>query len=231
MKKILTALLSSLLLLTFSACTISKPAEPERRITVSGTGSVLVKPDMVSMNFIVKTTERSVDWAAQRNATLTKMVLESLQNNGISSDDISTYDYTIYQENQQTLPGRYSVENNISVLIRNIENTGKIIDGAIANGFTTLNSFEYLVSDKQSSLRQARTLAIQNAQDAANLLAGASGCKVNEVMNIVENYSSASTERVLFKSAMSAYDSAPTTPIEAGSVSISSSVTITYSLE
>lgn len=43
----------------FSSCMISRPAKedtPVRSITVSGSGSVSVKPDMVSIKLVVKTT-------------------------------------------------------------------------------------------------------------------------------------------------------------------------------
>ena len=55
----------------FSSCMIGRPAKedaPVRSITVSGSGSVSVKPDMVSMKFIVKTTGWNCPQTAERNA-------------------------------------------------------------------------------------------------------------------------------------------------------------------
>lgn len=230
MKKIITALCTVLLLLSLSACTIYKPAEPERTITVSGTGSVSVTPDIVSLTFIVKTSEWNVSYAAEKNAANTANVIASLKEAGINSADISTYDYRITQDNSNAYAGKYTITNSINVLVRDINETGKIIDAAVKNniGANGITDFEYLVSDKTSALRQARTLAIQNAQDAANLLAGASGCKVSEVKAINENYSSTSSTRYMKAAYM---EDSVTTPIEAGTVSITSSVTITYSLE
>ena len=43
---------------------------------------------------------------------------------------------------------------------------------------------EYFVSDSANTIRRARTAAVQNAQDAASLLAGASGCKIGAVVEI-----------------------------------------------
>ena len=81
-------------------------------------------------------------------------------------------------------------------------------------------------TDKTTALRQARTLAVQNAQDSAALLAGASGCKVGTVVEITENYSNSSP--IMMKANIAAIDGA--TKFEVGSVEVNSSVTIKYNL-
>ena len=86
-----------------------------------------------------------------------------------------------------------------------------------------------MVSDRSTALRQARTMAIKDAQDAANLLAGASGCKVGNVLEISENYTSTSRNDgvVLAKAVKSNAD----TTIEPGKLDITSNVTIKYTIE
>lgn len=208
----------------FSSCTVNKPAEPVRTISVSGTGSVAVKPDQVTLRFFVKTSEWNVNLAAEKNATATTNVLKAIKALEIDEADIATYDYRISQDNSKDYPGKYTVTNSITVLVRNIEKTGNVIDEAVKNGANGLTSFEYSVSDTATALRQARTLAVQ---DAAALLAGASGCILGNVMDIQENESMYSNTRMLkgvgFNSA--------STPIEAGTVTISTSVNITYALQ
>lgn len=230
--KIAAVMLSAAVL---ASCTVNKPAEPERTITVSGTGSVSVKPDQTSLMFSVRTTEWNVNTATERNASITEKVLAAVKEEGIDASDLATYDYRItqdtYRENGRDWPGRYTVANSVSVLIRNPEITGKVIDVAVKNGANclTLSSFDYSLSDTTSVMRQARTLAVQNAQDAAALIAGASGCKIGTVMDIRENGTSSAADARVYKSA--AYSNSPVTPIEAGTVSVSSYVTVTYSLQ
>lgn len=236
MKKIL----KSIVLLSFgcillSSCYINRPVKPEeavRTITVSGTGNVTLSPDVVSLKFIVRTTEWNVARAVEKNAVNTANVFAALNEVGIASQDISTSDYQITQDNSKDYPGQYTVRNSIAVFIRNPELTGKVIDAAVKgnSGANGLTSYNYSVTDKTGALRQARTLAIQDAQDAASLLAGASGCKISKVLNIREDYtSSRDAGEMLLAKAMSA-NGTPTT-IETGSVTISSNVTITYELE
>ena len=218
-----------------SSCVLGRPAKdeaPVRSITVSGSGSVLVKPDMVSMKFIVKSTGWNCPQAAERNAINTTNTINAIKEAGVPESDISTYDYSISQDNTHTYAGEYTVRNTIAVLIRNVDLTGKVIDAAVKNntGANGVTSFEYLVSDKATALREARTLAIKNAQDAASLLAGASGCKVNGVIEIREDYTSAGRSNdMMFKAAAMSSNGTPT-PIVEGNITITSNVTVKYEL-
>ena len=218
-----------------SSCVLGRPAKeeaPVRSITVSGTGSVSVKPDMVSMKFIVKTTGWNCPQTAERNAINTTNTINAIKEAGVPESDISTYDYSITQDNTHAYAGEYTVRNTIAVLIRNVDLTGKVIDAAVKNntGANGITSFEYLVSDKATALREARTLAIKNAQDAASLLAGASGCKVNSVLEIREDYTSTGRGNEMLYKAASMSNGATPTPITEGNVTITSNVTVKYEL-
>ncbi len=232
-KKIIIATAALYAALSFFSCTITRSAETPRYITVSGTGSVSVYPDLVSIKFIVRTTGWNVAQTAEKNAQNTKNAIDAIKGAGVADADVFTSDYTITQDNSQNYPGQYTVRNYISVIIRNPSITGAVIDAAVkqntgANGVT---SFEYLVSDNSTALRQARTLAIKDAQDAANLLAGASGCKVGNVIEIYENYTSSSQNEGLIMRASKVGSNSVQTPIEPGKMDISSNVTIKYTIE
>lgn len=232
-KKIILTSAALLAALSFFSCTINRPAEAQRSITVSGSGSVSVYPDLVSVKFLVRTTGWNVSQTAERNSINTQNAIDAIKAAGIAEADIYTSDYKISQDNSQAYPGQYTVKNTISVIIRNPKTTGQVIDAAVkqntgANGVT---DFEYIVSDKSTALRQARTLAIKDAQDAANLLAGASGCKVGNVLEIFENYTSTSRNDGVRLYAAKADAGGVTTPIEPGKMDITSNVTIKYTIE
>ncbi len=219
----------------FSSCILKRTAKedaPVRSITVSGTGSVSIKPDMVSVKFIVKSTNWNCPAAAERCAINTANTIAAIKEAGIPDADISTYDYSITQDNSHTYAGEYTVRNTIAVLIRNIDLTGKVIDAAVKNntGANGVTSFEYLVSDKATALREARTLAIKNAQDAASLLAGASGCKINGVIEIREDYTSSGRSNDMMFKAVAMEASGAETPIVEGNITITSNVTVKYEL-
>ncbi len=207
----------------FVSCTVTKPAEPEKSITVTGSASIPVKADLVSITFRVRTIEWNVNRAVENNANITAKVLEAIKNVGVDSNDISTVDYNISQDLSKSYPGQYTVLNSIKVLIRNTEITGNVIDAAIVNGANGLTSYEYLSGEKTTALRQARTQAIQNAQDAANLLASVAGTKVGNVMEITENFSTDINQSETFLRS--------STQLQEGYIQIQSTVTVRYSLE
>lgn len=229
-KKLSVILIAAGVVLLSSSCTVNKPAEQLRTITVSGTGIVTLPADQLSVRFLIRTSEWNVNYARDKNAEATTKVIEKIKEAGVSTDDITTVDYRITQDNSNTYPGKYTVVNYVQVLIRDINNAGNVIDNAVANGANGLTSFSYSAKENPNSLREARTLAVQNAQDAASLIAGASGCKIADVIDIQEGYNpssySRSTNGAMLKSVSNSY----TTPIEAGNVEITSTVTITYSL-
>ena len=229
-KKISLILLTAGALLLSSSCTINKPAEQVRTITVSGTGVVTLPADQLTVRFLVRTSEWNVNFARDKNAETTTKVIAKIKEAGVADSDITTVDYRISQDNSNSYPGKYTVVNYVQVLIRDINNAGNVIDSAVANGANGLTSFSYSATENPNAIREARTLAVQNAQDAASLIAGASGCKIADVLDISEGYNPSSftraTNSAMLKSAGSSY----TTPIEAGNVEVSSTVTITFSL-
>ena len=98
-----------------SSCTINRTFEQNNTITVSGTGTVTVKPDIVSLKFQVRTVAWNVNQAAERNAINTANVLSALKEVGISPADISTYDYSITQDNSHDYAGQYTVRNTTAL--------------------------------------------------------------------------------------------------------------------
>lgn len=222
--------------LLLSSCVIKQPqekADMPKTITVTGNGSVTVEPDLIYLKFLVKTTDWNVSKAVEKNAVNTNNVLTAITQTGIPDSDISTSDYSITQDNSNNYPGQYTVKNSISVVIRNTEIAGSVIDAAVKQnvGANGIISFKYGVSDKTTALRQARTLAIQDAQDAASLLAGASGCKITGVQSINEYTPMVSqvNDYMMLKST-SANETAAT-QIKEGLVNISSQVNITFTIE
>lgn len=220
-----------------SSCVIKQQqeiVETPKTINVTGHGSVTIEPDLIYIKFLVRTMDWNVSKAVEKNAVNSNNAINAIISVGVPQEDISTSDYSITQDNSNNYPGQYTVRNTISVVIRNLDIAGAVIDAAVkqntgANGVT---SFKYGVSDQTTSLRQARTIAIQDAQDAASLLAGASGCKITGVQSINE-YPSRTIQQandfMLYKTSSAAEGSS--TQIKEGTMIISSEVNITYTIE
>lgn len=217
------------------SCSANRQPQQEqpRTITVNGNGTVYVMPDRAIMVFAVITQNWVAQTAVQENARIMNEVISALQKAGVRESDISTSDYTVNQQgtwnNGVYTPGRYRADNTVTVVIQTIDMVGTLIDTAIGAGANSLTSLSFKVADTETALRQARTLAVQDAQNAAALFAGASGCAVGNVISFVENRDTYFPNPQVVNAIDAATNTA--TPISAGKIAVTSSITVTYALQ
>lgn len=225
--------------LVLSSCTINKPQSYTRKVSVKGTGTAYV--DQMVLTFNVKTREIEMDMASKKNADIFSKIQALLLDSGIEEKDIST-STTTDKEKANNLWVKiedgswiqiefYNIVNNeITVTLKNVTKA-KVIKEAVLQAdptAVTLKSVRYIPSDPASSLRQARTNAVQVAQDSANLLAGASSCKVSNVLEIVEEKTT--YEKTNARSIILETMPGSVTTVSEGTVSVTTEVTIVYSL-
>lgn len=216
------------------SCTIQqeKKSEVQRNISVTGTGTVRVKNDAATINMAVVTYNRSVIDAAARNAEAVTKVREDLLAAGFPADSITTSGYRIYQDVQNRngvqYRGDYRVSNSVHIVVRDISRAGDAIDTAVRAGANEFSSIEFSATDTDDALREARTLAVKNAYEAANLMAKTSGASLGKVISITEQGGAPVYARAM-NSAMMKADSI-STPISGGEQEVSVSVFVTYEL-
>lgn len=181
--------LSAALILT--SCTVKTTENNKRTVTVTGTSSITVEPDNCTLVFSVSTKGKEASQTVQNNSAKMNKVQDAIIELGISKDNISTENYSITPElraDRQTVSG-YTVTNRFSVFTKDLPLTGEIVDVSLKNG-ALISECNFGISDIDIYVKQARTLAVQNAQDAANLIAGTSGAMLGKVISIREIYDS-----------------------------------------
>lgn len=229
------ALSLSLAALPLSSCVIRAPeaSEQARWISVSGTGSVSVKSDMATINVAVVTYNRSVIEAARLNAEAVTKVRVALIDAGFPAESITTSDYRIWQDisnrNGVQYRGDYRVTNSIHIVTMDTSKAGNAIDVAVKNGANEFNSIQFSATKTSDALREARTLAIKNAAEAANLMAKTAGAELGRVIKIEELGSPIYAARAESKMMMAANDFA--TPISAGNSEVSVTVHCEYEIK
>jgi len=236
MKKTILTLLAGALLL--SSCSIQQDNYSKRTISVSGTGSVTVEADNATIILSVITKGKDVGLATEENAKKMTEVQKGISEIGISADCISTQNFSVYQESHydqrsgRSIPDDYRITNQIKVLVKQIGKVSQVIDISLKSGANQLSSLTYGVTDTEIAKKQARSLAIQQAKESANLLAGASGAKLGKVLSISEHSSSAFPRAMLMKTSANdaLMEEAASTPISAGSSTITISVDAVYQL-
>lgn len=207
MKKGIKSIISIITLSALlSSCYINKESDQAKTITVTGTGTILSNPDTATLDFTVVTTGWSAKQIVTDNDTLSNRLAEAVKNVGVSNNDVFLSDCIVSNPANQ-----YEARRNVRVIVRNVSLVSAVVDCKSGAG-VRLVKVEYSLNDSAPVMRRVRTAAVQNAQDAASLLAGASGSKIGEVVGISEEKNETK------------YSSD-------GKITITSEVKVTYSLQ
>ena len=161
-------------------------------ISVSGSGSISVEPDLAILNIGVEAIGKTVSSARSEAASAMDSVVSSLKKEGILTKDIQTQQLTIYprydyQTNKQVLIG-YSVTNTARVKVRDLSKVGKIVDSAAASGgdYVRINGISFNVEDTDQYMESLRKQAVQKAQIKAEEYADSAGVKLGSLRSLTE---------------------------------------------
>ncbi|MBP1970550.1 uncharacterized protein YggE [Virgibacillus natechei] len=198
-------------------------------MTVTGTGSVTVRPDIVTVQLEVRTENTLLQQAQQENANTMNQVIQALMDAGIARESIQTTAYTInprydYMEGEQVFRG-YEVKNEITVRIRNTNHAGSIIDVAVQSGVNRVADIRFTVENEQHYYEQALNASLQQASSKAKTIAETMQLPLDPIpITIVEQLS----EPPRTYQTMLATDESMTTPIEPGQMIIRASVEVKF---
>lgn len=224
-----------------TSCVVRQYPAAKRSVNVRGTGSVAVEADRALIKLSVITTAPEAGTAATQNAERMKNVQEAIIAAGCQKENISTENYSIYQEydyeNNRRVAGDYRVSNDIKVYLKEKELASTIIDAAIKAGANNLSSLTFSVSNPEDAIRKARTQAVQNARESAKLIAGTAGAELGRVLDIKELNDNYSAKRAFpVYNAMfegTGYNDAASTdtPVTSGKITFDVTVDATFELK
>lgn len=218
---------------TLLATDPSSPAE--HTISVSGTGRVLLSPDIADLRLGVLAEEPTVRAARDANAEAMTAVIASLRKLGIEQRDIQTTTlslspvYAYPSDGQRPRITGYSLSNAVSVTIRDLDLVGDAIDGALVAGATSLDGVSFRVADQAAAEKQAREAAIAEAKAKAQTLASAAGVRITGVAAISETVSPIPYPVYFGAREEAGVDVA--TPVEPGSNEVSVTVSVVYLID
>ena len=207
---------------------------PQRTITVTGTGKVTLTPDIAYISIGVHTENASAKDAVSGNTTQAQAVISAIKGFGVADKDIQTTNFSVNPQQQYDTTGKvtgilYVVDNTVYVTVRDLKKLGDLLDSTVNSGANNINSIEFDVADKTGALSQARLAAVTDARKQADELTKATNVGLGDVQTI--SYSD-STAPITLQYAKAADSLAPAAvPIQAGSMQISTTVTIVYGLK
>jgi uncharacterized protein YggE len=213
----------------------SSATAPEHTISVSGTGTVTLTPDVADLALGVLISRPTVKAAQADAATAMTRVLAALKALGIDDKDIQTsnvslqptYDYS-NGNNPPRITG-FQMSNSVAVTIRDLTKLGDAIDNSLAAGATSLDGVTFRVNDQTSAEAQARQAAMTEARAKADTLAAAAGISISGVASIAETSAPLPYPINFALGAASAPDVAKVaTPIQAGTTDVTITVAVVY---
>ena len=195
--KLLVALLSVflLVLIVSEVFEIKKTANEGRlqkdTLTISATAEVDAIPDLATASFAVVTEGLSPEAVQEENTKKINRVIDFLKSEGIDEEDIKTQNYSLfprykYDEGEQTLTG-YSLNQTVTVKMRDLDNVGKIVAGVVDSGANTVSSLSFSIEDPDELQQEARKQALEKAKDKAKELADVAGVKLGKVVTFNES--------------------------------------------
>jgi uncharacterized protein len=205
-----------------------------RSLSVSGTGTVYLTPDIAYIYVGVETHDSDISKALADNNIQAQAVVDALKNLGVAPEDIQTSNFSIYSMQDYNDVGqeytKYVVNNNVYITVRDLSKLGSLLSTVVASGANTINSISFDVSDKTAAQSEARQKAMDNANALASELASIGGVHLGEIQTL--SYSE--YYPTYYASGMGGGGaSAPnaSVPIQVGQFEVSVTVSVTYGIK
>jgi uncharacterized protein YggE len=210
-------------------------ARPEHTLSVSGTGSVSVKPDVADVTVGVTVQRDNAGDAAADAANVMDAVITSIKALGIAEEDIQTTTLNLspvydYDRSPYRLVG-YTASNLVTVTVRDLTKVGPVIDAATEAGATDVNSISFRLSDQTAAETEAREMAVLAARAKADTIAAAAGTEITGIISISET--NAPVPMPIYygeADAAAAREGGAPTPVLAGTIEVRVDVAIVYSI-
>ena len=235
MKTVLISVFLCLLAIPANAQPFEKPP-PTPAVTATAEAVITVEPDQAEMDIGVVSQARNAPDAAKENAEKLSRVLAQVKKILGSGDEVKTAAYSLTPNYRYPQGGKpeitgYTASNTLRIRTGNLDTVGKLIDAAMQSGANNINRLVFTLKNEQNAQLQALRIASQKAKAKADEMAAAVGLQAIRVLSIVEGERGFRPVPVpqLRAAQMEAMPAAPT-PVEAGTIEVRSTVTVTAEL-
>jgi uncharacterized protein YggE len=162
----------------------------QRTITVSGTGSVRVKPDLATAILgVTKSAAKLPDAKAGADNAIAR-IKAALKKAGIADQDMQTVQYNIYRVQANPQAGiresSWKVVHMLGVRTKKPDTIANVVDAAVDAGVTDVQSIGFSVDQLAPHRAKSRELAVTAAREKALHLASLLKVNVGEVISVTE---------------------------------------------
>ncbi|OGJ50282.1 hypothetical protein A2229_03575, partial [Candidatus Peregrinibacteria bacterium RIFOXYA2_FULL_33_7] len=184
----------------------------------------------------VKTESLKSQDAVNQNNTKMAAIIKAIKETGVDEKDIQTtlynlnpvYDWTDW--GGRTFKG-YSLDQKITVKIRNFDKINDILDKATASGANDVGQLQFTVDDMEKIKAEARTKAIAEAKTKAEALANEAGLRLGKLVNVSEGYDNYPQPIYGMGGASVAMEKSIAPDIQTGQMEVNVTVNLTYKVK
>lgn len=164
---------------------------PARTITVQGTGSIDVVPDMLHLRIGVTQEAETAAAAMAEMAARNAAVLDAVMAMGVAARDIRTGRLSlaprfIYPDNSAPEVSGFIAEVSLEVRLREFDALARLLDAVVTSGAARIDGIDFDLADPRSVEDLARLAAVADAHARARLYADAAGVALGPVIRIDE---------------------------------------------
>lgn len=219
-----------------------------RKVSVTGSGTVTVEPDVGKIYVQVTSGAATVGQACGVAANTTDDVItavEGVEGVNVTTENISVQPNITYGENGKQLSNGFICQQSLLITVNEVKGSrldasiSSALDAAVKAGGNLLqvSSMSTDLSDglRRTATNQAREVAVGDAQETADILAKAANVKLGEVLSIVDSNVASPSPIPLATPAMDSAQAgaAPQyspTPIQVGTTEVVATVAIDYAI-
>lgn len=218
-------------------------AADQAAFTVAGEGKETAVPNIAKFSLTIITEKNSTDLPASQkeNSEKVNKVIAFVKSLGIEDKDVKTenyfvtprYNYYNCEAGGQCPPPAivgYTISNTLTVKVRNFDNIGKLLSGAVENGVNNVSGPQFTIDDPTELQNSARAKAIAQARSKAQATAQAGGFRLGKLLGVSEGTSPSLVQQ--FTKESIGYGGGGATPsLEPGSDEVIINILLTYEIK
>ena len=227
-----------------SSCSKDNIPQNQSTISVFGTGTVLVQPDVIQMSITLSNVAQTTRTAQETVSRMVKQAMSILKDEDIEDKNIATASLTFRSEyeytNRRILVGQRA-EQKLVFSIENInednenEKVSRIIDQLIGINGIELNQVNFSVKNNTEYFFKSRELAFQKAVEKANQYAELSNLTISRVLSVSdEGFQQNSPISNKFTNQLASVEmarDAGSTIVPTGELEITTNILVTFALQ
>ena len=165
----------------------AQQTSPGPMVTVTGEGTVKVEPDEVLIKSRIEHEGASAAEVKKQNDEVVNKVIKYLKSKGIPENDIKTEYINLnkqYDYNDKSYS--YVANQAISIRLKDLKDYEIIMKGLLENGLNRIDGIQFKSSEMEKYEKEARKLAVLDAQNKAKELAEPLGQNIGKAISISE---------------------------------------------